>query len=59
MIEVKKKGLRVAQSTNAPAVETENAAAPRLWHKPELRRLLAGEAEAAGHSGQDGSTNLS
>lgn len=46
-------------STKSSAVETENASTLRPWDKPELRRLLAGAAESAGHSGNDGTTNLS
>jgi hypothetical protein len=49
----------VAHSTKSSAVETKTASTPRLWHKPELRRLLAGAAEAAGHAGNDGTTNQS
>ena len=52
------KGSGVRQSMSSESVDTHVEA--RLpWRKPEVRRLAAGAAEAAGHAGNDGTTNLS
>lgn len=44
---------------DSSAVEIEEASVPRAWSKPVLRKLDAGAAEAGGHAGNDGTTNLS
>lgn len=48
----------MSQSINSSDL-ARSADVSRQWVKPEFRRLKAGAAEAAGHAGNDGTTNLS
>jgi hypothetical protein len=49
----------VHQLIESSTAETQPPVASSPWIKPELRRLRAGAAEAAGHAGNDGTTNQS
>jgi len=49
----------MGQSKNSSGASLTRLAPSRPWRKPEIRRLVAGAAEAAGHAGNDGTTNQS
>jgi hypothetical protein len=49
----------MGQSKSSSGASITRLAPSRPWRKPEIRKLLAGAAESSGHSGNDGTTNLS
>jgi hypothetical protein len=49
----------MGQSKSSSSVTGPRLVPYKAWRKPELRRLLAGDAEASGHAGNDGTTNQS